>query len=395
MSDMENALISIIRHCPNLEIFVVEWPMGASFGPIADALATYVCKTLRTVHWNVPYETLSKVIWALDSLPYILSAHIEFEPPASESQEDVHLGAASDLHLTLPNLQQLTLKGYFQEFLEQAIGWSIPSLKSLSFDFGNSRTDQPDVITFLTHHGSELIFLDLYCIPPLDVPKVLDLCPLLTTFNFNADWRFPLDDTESTDLTPSTTPPSSSTIVHSPHANITSIGLHGLMYAFDVGFAATYSSIQPLRSHIIRRTNDLNVSALTKLNFPKLQRVRALNQTMLLDLNKVNGPGKEEGGWERWERWWAMCVGMGVRLEDCTGALLGTLPADEEEEDEGEGGDNEEEEEKEDEGEFEFEIPPMPREGGDRVNELRQLLEECRIMAEEREDSIFTPAGLW
>ena len=59
------------------------------------------------------------------------------------------------------------------------------------------------------------------------------------------------------------------------------------------------------------------------------------------------------------------------------------------------GCEEEEEEEKEEEGEFEIEIPPMPREEGDRVNELRQLLEECRIMAEEREDSMFSPTGLW
>jgi hypothetical protein len=35
--------------------------------------------------------------------------------------------------------------------------------------------------------------------------------------------------------------------------------------------------------------------------------------------------------------------------------------------------------------------PPMPAEGGSQLSELRQLLEECRAMSEEREDSMFAP----
>ena len=395
MPDLENALMSVIRHCPNLEIFIVEWPMGNTFGPVVDTLATYAAKSLRTVHWNVPREAVSKVIWALDSLPRILSVHIHFET-AADDPETVHLGSASDLTLSLPHLQQLSLRGHFQEFLEQATGWSIPGLRSFSFDYGNYRTDQPDAVAFLASHGAKLIFLDLNCIPALDLPCILDLCPLLTTLSFNADWRIqqpgeevPLPTISNTVTLVNQT---MSLLAHKPHLNITSIGLHGLMYAFGVGFAAEYATQEPLQAHVIRRSNDLNVAALNRINFPKLQRVRALNRAMLHDLNKEDGPSEEDGGVDRYDSWWTMLSESGIRLEDCTGALLGTLPEDEDEdgsdEDEEFGSEDSEEEE---ETQWGFQIPPMPAEEGTHITELRQLLEECRAMAEEREESMFAP----
>lgn len=397
MADLENALMSIVRHCPNLEIFVVEWPMGNTFGPVVDTLATCTAKSLRTVHWNVSREAASKVIWALDSLPQLLSAHIHFET-AAEDQEAVHLGSASNLTLTLPHLQQLSLRGHFQEFLEQATGWSIPGLRSFSFDCGNHRADQPDAIAFLVRHGTKLIFLDLNCIPALDVPHILNLCPLLTTFNFNADWRIQQPGEEMPAPTTSNTVAfanqTMSILVHKPHLNIMAIGLHGLMYAFGVGFAAEYATQEPLQAHVIRRSNDLNVAALNRINFPKLQRVRALSRAMLLDLNEEDGPSEEDGGVNRYDNWWTMLSGSGIRLEDCTGALLGTLPQDEDEDESDESeesGEGEDSEEDEHEVNWEFDIPPMPSEEGTQMSELRQLLEECRAMAEEREESMFAP----
>jgi hypothetical protein len=371
--------------------------MGNTFGPVVDTLASYAGKSLRTVHWNVSREAASKVIWALDSLPQLLSVHIHFET-AAEDQETVQLGSASNLTLTLPHLQQLSLRGHFQEFLEQATGWSIPGLRSFSFDYGNNRIDQPDVMAFLAHHGAKLIFLDLNCIPALDVPRILDLCPLLTTFSFNADWRIQQPGEEVPVPTTSNTVTFAnqimSLLVHNPHQNITSIGLHGLMYAFGVGYAADYATQEPLQAHVIRRSNDLNIAALNRVNFPKLQRVRALSRAMLHDLNEEDGPSQEDGGVERYDNWWSMLSGSGIRLEDCTGALLGTLPEDEDEdedEEEESGEDEDSEGEEEEEIKWGFHIPPMPVEGGTHISELRQLLEECRLMAEEREESIFAP----
>jgi hypothetical protein len=392
MAEMENALVSVIRHCPNLEIFIVDWPMGPAFGPIVDTLATYCRKSLRTVHWHVSSEALAKVIWALDSLPNILVAHIEFEPPVTET---LHLGSASEVQLTLPRLQQLSLGGFFQEFVEQAVGWSIPALQSLSFNCGSNCADLPDAVAFLTAHGAGLLYLDLHCIPPLDVPKILDLCPNLTTFAFNLDWRLASGDGDGGGTGPTT-------LARVPHQNITRIGVHGLLYAFGVGYAATYASAEPLRSHLIRRTNDRNFAALNRLNFPALTCVRALSATLLKDLNAADGP--EAGCFERWERWCDQCSRQGIRLEDCTGGLLGNLPedSDDEDEDEEETDSGQEEDEDEDEDSFEVEededgmgfklrIPPRPEEGP--FSELRQLVDECRKMSAEREDSPFVPHG--
>ena len=48
----ENALVSIIQHCPNHEIFIVEQTLKGTFGPVAEALKTYASRRLRTVNCN-------------------------------------------------------------------------------------------------------------------------------------------------------------------------------------------------------------------------------------------------------------------------------------------------------------------------------------------------------
>ncbi|KAG6852987.1 hypothetical protein C0991_007703 [Blastosporella zonata] len=349
-----------------------------------------------------------KVIWALDSLPSILCAHVDFESKSGEDSENVPLGSASDLQISLPHLQQLSLRGLFGQFLEEATGWTFPSLQCLSLDSVNHRTDQPDVVAFLTAHGTELTFLDLNCIPTLDVPEILDLCPKLVTFSFNADWRLqPPDEAmpASGSLTAAmATIETMSTLVNTPHPNIMMIGLHGLMYSFGVGYAAHYAAEEPLRAHVIGRSNDLNVAALNKANFPRLQCVRALSRAMLSDLNDADGPS-EEVGMARYDKWWDALTAEGIRLEDCTGALLGTLPKEvgHEEEGEVEDGDDEEEEYDEDEDDnsegdreeeaevWELVLPPVPPQPGHGLSELRDLLDQCRMMAQTREPSIFAP----
>ncbi|KAG6879078.1 hypothetical protein C0992_005286 [Termitomyces sp. T32_za158] len=396
MQGLDEALNSIIKHCPNLEIFIVDVPMGETFGPVADTLATYALKSLRTVHWHVSCDLLPKVIWALDSLPSVICAHIDFESKSDDDQDGVPLGSAADLQISLPHLQQLSLRGLFGQFVEEATGWALPSLQCASFDSINHRHDQPDIDSFLAAHGKGLTFLDLNCIPTLDVPAILDLCPKLISFSFNADWRLQTPEeaapASGSLTTAMATIEAMSTLVHTAHPNIKIIGLHGLMYAFGVGYAAE----DPLRGHVIGRSNDLNIAALNKLNFPKLQTVRALSRAMLSDLNDADGPSEEGGGMARYDKWWDMLTAQGVRLEDCTGALLGTLPNNEGEEDEEEEGEEEEEEEEEEgsegdweeEEEVESELIPS-HEHGHGVEELRNLLDQCRWMERTREPSIF------
>ncbi|TBU34562.1 hypothetical protein BD311DRAFT_746380 [Dichomitus squalens] len=354
---IQNSLVAVIRHCPKLEIFITNWPLSISFSAIANALCTYSVETLRVLQINIPTLSLPKLIYMLQCLPKLEVLHVEFEgaPP-----EYLPLGAAGDLELNLPCLQHLAIRGPFQDFVEQAIAWRLPSLRLLSLDFINYREDFPDIIEFLTEHGQELTFLDLNCIPPLEVSSILDLCPMLETFTFNPDWR--LGGWEHH-------PFLESHLVNQPHANIKTIGLHHLMYAFGVGYAATYNKVDPFVTQSIRRQNDVNFAALNKRNFPRLERIRVLNPTLLTDLEKNNGPS--QACFERWERWSRQCQKNNVRLEDCTGAPLGTLPeVDEEEEDD----------------------ESVVGEGELHLSTLRELLLECRKMNAEREQETFSPA---
>ena len=76
------------------------------------------------------------------------------------------------------------------------------------------------------------------------------------------------------------------------------------------------------------------MAALNKANFPKLRRIRSLNQSMLNTLNKFDGPSDQNGGYGRWNRWSMVGLRSGIRLENYTGQCLGTLPQDNEYEDE-------------------------------------------------------------
>ncbi|KAG2126593.1 hypothetical protein DEU56DRAFT_973898 [Suillus clintonianus] len=294
LDDFEAVLTTVLTQTPNLEIFIVDWPLSRAFGRIADMLGTH-CKNLHTVHWHVPAELLPKVIWALDALPLLVSLALEFGAPLKDS-DTLTPGSAQDVKLHLPNLQQLILRGYSAEFIEQANGWTLPLLRIFDFDFGSKLEDKledvPDVLSFLSTHGTGLLFLDLHCIPTIDIRTVL--CPLLTAFSFNLDWKIaPIDNTVDGPI-----------VLTNPSA---------------------YATPDALRSLLVQCTNGRNFAALTKASFPKLAWVRVLSPIVLTDLDCANGPHG---------RWAGMCEGMGIRLEDCTSALLGTLPQEYEEEDE-------------------------------------------------------------
>ncbi|KAG1832321.1 hypothetical protein DFJ58DRAFT_823198 [Suillus subalutaceus] len=303
LDDFEATLTSVLAQTPNLEIFIVDWPLSRAFGSIADTLGTH-CKNLRTAHWHVPAELLPKVIWALDALPLLVSLAVEFDAPLKDS-DTLTLGSAQDVKLYLPNLQQLILRG------------------------------------------------------SLDIRTILDLCPLLTAFSFNLDWKIaPISQNADTgDWT-------------HPHRALS--GSTGCFLRSEWALLALMPPPIPLRSLLVQRTNDRNFAALTKASFPKLERERA--------------DGPQGSGMERWERWAGMCEGMSIRLEDCTGALLGTLPQEYEEVEEDE--DDEDELLEDNENSYTDDEEPV-RPGGVGLSELRELLEECRKMSEEREEPLF------
>ncbi|KAI6021245.1 hypothetical protein EDC04DRAFT_2869846 [Pisolithus marmoratus] len=325
-------LLAILAQTPNLEIFVVDWPMSTAFGAIADTLRTY-CHSLRTAHWHVPSELISKVIWALESLPNLISVHLTFDAALKEP-DTITLGSAESVKLTLPHLQQLFLKGFCQEFMEQAAGWTLPMLKNL--------------------------------------------CPILTTFCFNLDWKIPPASFTHSDandpnanLEADLAPIS---LTNRPHEHIQHIGLHGCMYAFGVGYASAYITADPLRTLLVQRCNDINFRALSRASFPHLERVRILSPLLLQALNDANGPRAGEC-FQRWERWWDACESMRVRLEDCSAGLLGDLPQEPVYEPDGNDAEEEEEEEYYTDDE---EARKSARVSN--VGELRELLEECRRM---------------
>ena len=183
----------------------------------------------------------------------------------------------------------------------------------------------PDVVAFLTAHGLNLVVLDLNpnVDPPVDVPTILDICPALTTFKFNADFW------------------TGGYIQRAQLATLLSdlilrvISLHGLSCAFGIPFGTSVGAIAsenwtPLLTQIRRRHADLNMASLNKANFPKLQRIRALSQGMLNTLNKYDGLSGEDNGYGRWSRWPTACLRSGIRHKDCTGQSSGTLPQDDE-----------------------------------------------------------------
>jgi hypothetical protein len=368
-------LVTVIHHCPNLELITVEWPITESFPAIADSLVSYTAKSLRSVHWKVGLDCLAGLIWALDALPSLVSVYIDFEysstsstpqDGASEVPEDTSplLGTASHISLALNCLQQLTLRGHSQEFIEQAIGWSFPTLQSFTLDFAAHRTNLPDIAEFLKHHGAQLTFLDLNTIPALDLAGILAACPMLTSFSFNPDWRLPFH------ADPSESAPT--TLLREPHPHITYLGLHTFLPPPHSTGNNGYGNggLPQVATMLLQRTNDHTFSQLTRTLFPALKVVRVLNRTLLAGLERQNGP--EDEGYARWERWETQCNAEGVRLEDCTGALLGDLPLDSDDEWE------------EEDSEYEYEGVEEEKDSGmqpSNVKELRDLLDEIKRMS--------------
>ncbi|KAJ7888569.1 hypothetical protein B0H14DRAFT_3429984 [Mycena olivaceomarginata] len=127
----------------------------------------------------------------------------------------------------------------------------------------------------------------------MPLPRILALCPALTTVAFNADWR--LIRTDDKDVEPPLT-----------YERLTNVGLHGLVYAFGVGFAAAHTQGDPFPMFLVTSANDRTLAALcTRKHFPALRRVYVLSHSLLEEFDRADGPAKEGMAW--WERWWEVC----------------------------------------------------------------------------------------
>ena len=315
--NLYDCVVTVLRHCPNLEVFIVDPQIGGpiAFSAIADALRTYCSSSLKLISWKMAFNAQSKLIPAMSGLRNLVAIQIELNYPPLTDNSATLPGSKKFRGLTLPKLRQLCLRGAITDFVEQIEQWEMPELTDLTLDFKSCQHDFPDLLEIISPHGPQLQLLDVNALFTFDVPAMLSMCPNLVTFCFNLDWAL------------------EGTLVSRPHPNIQNLGLYGLKHAFGVGFAGAAAQVNPFEAVVMRRRNDINFHAIRKHHFPKLQLVRVLETGVLEDLNRNDGPA-EGVCYERWERWWEQCAMMRVKLEDCTGAPLGTLPQKEEEYDE-------------------------------------------------------------
>lgn len=317
VSRMDDCVISLVRHFPNLQIFIVDPPIGPSFSNVADAVRTYA-RSLKSLQWKIPYEIQSKIVPAIVCMQDLVALEIHLSHPVTESEGTLP-GIRALVDISFPHLRELNVCGAVQDLVEHIGSWHMPQLCSLKIDFKYSRDDFPDIVEALATYGPQLRTLDINSIAnaPMDVPSVLSICPNLTTFCFNLDWQL------------------EGNLIARVHQNIENIGLHGLRHAFGVGYASELAEINPFEAIIMRRRNDINFDSLVKKSFPRLCLIRVLDPGLLHDLNKNNGPA-EGVCYGRWEKWWEHCTSQRIRLEDCTGSFLGTLPEKDESESESE-----------------------------------------------------------
>lgn len=307
-------LVSLIQRCPNLQILMVDPQINpVSFLSVADILRTNCANTIKMIQWKMAYTSQAKIVPATIGLRNLEALQIEINYPSEEPSATLP-GIRKIMDISFPHLRQLQLRGAIQDFVDQVATWEMPKLKELTLDFKACRHDFPDVLEVIVPHAIQLEVLNLNSIPTLDVPAILNMCPNLVTFCFNLDWQL------------------EGNLIQRAHSKITNIGLYGLRHAFGVGFAGEVAQVNPFEAIIMRRRNDVNFVAINKSNFPNLGLIRVLDTGLLNDLHKNDGPAAGVC-YDRWERWWEQCVSQRVRLEDCVGNLLGTLPQKDDDDD--------------------------------------------------------------
>lgn len=102
--NFKNVLVSIYNSLPTWNLHCRTTAKGCfwMFGRVADVLKTYISQRLCTVHWNVTGVALSKVIWALNSLAYLITTPINIKTLVPSDQECAMLGSTSDLPFNYP-----------------------------------------------------------------------------------------------------------------------------------------------------------------------------------------------------------------------------------------------------------------------------------------------------
>ncbi|KAJ7088723.1 hypothetical protein B0H15DRAFT_285112 [Mycena belliarum] len=303
---LQDTLVRILRHCPNVEIFVVQWPLDTStFGTIADALVRHAAHSLRTLYIHIQgWPALHKLVATLPALPYVCAAHVRLAPSIWER----HLPTPDGPPIRLPHLQQLSLSGRPQQLIHVARHWYLPALRAFSLSCETRvKAYLPATSVFLAAHGAQLTTLELCSWPAMPLAHMLAACPALTTLAFNGDWAFDLPgDTGALQGTPPFA-----------HARLARVGLHGLGHACDPSAK---------RSETVRNAARMNERALALLSargsFPALMCVRLLRGDVVRERARARAQADGDGAARRSARTWARWEGILAR-RDPAGGLLG------------------------------------------------------------------------
>ncbi|KAJ7075276.1 hypothetical protein B0H15DRAFT_956606 [Mycena belliarum] len=313
---LQNALIRILRHCPNLEILVVQWPLdGGAFAAIADALVRHAASSLRTLFVTIPASALHKLVTILPALPFICAAHINLHPGGQPAITP----AGSDDCLRLPSLRQLSLSGRPHQLIHVAKHWHLSALRTFMLSCATSTEAQlPATPAFLAAHGAQLTTLELSSWPAMPLARMLAACPALITLAFSGDWAL---DLPSDAGAPPDTPPFA-------HARLARVGLHGLVHTFcldpffDTGSEAELEAAQ-MNERVLALLCD-------RVRFPALRRLRLLTGHVVRERERaqVDGDGDDTARREAriWARWEGMYARAEIQLEDCSGQVLPPWP---------------------------------------------------------------------
>jgi hypothetical protein len=303
-SGVSEALQVVLHYCSQVEsIHLSFWFSNEHTLSFASRLPS----SLRRLVWTVQSSTASLIANLLSSLKALEVLDISSIKDPESEQSAVHISVTpASEDILMPELRSLSLRGQQTDFLAVVAIWRMPKLHSLSFHFHSEATSNKLGLEILNVCAPQLRILELNTVMPWNIVAILDRCPSLERLAFNPDW--PLKK-----------------LVNQPHPKIRSIGLHELWYAAEIGQGALYSKMQPIRAAAIRTSNNHNIQNITRMSFPKLERVRLLNSGLIQEISRGDGPS--ERTLSLWHGWMHHAETEGYRFEDCTGNVLGTNPS--------------------------------------------------------------------
>lgn len=297
-SGVADCLQVLFHLCPNLQdVRLTCW-----FHDVHTvSICTSFVPALQHIRWTIPRSCVATFVHVLSQLRSLECLELSVEEQEGYRETDLLPILGS-----MPRLRQLSLQGQLAILLRGIKSWRMPRLTDLSFTFLADAPCQKLANDLVSAHIHQLTSLTLNTVSPWDVATILSKGFNLSQISFNPDWPLPR-------------------LVDEPHPGIQAIGLHGLWYGFEVGPGEIMATRHPARAAAIRTSNDRNIRRITRQAFPNLHRVRVLDSKLLLELHRAGGPSPRQI--VPWRRWMENAMRNGYTIEDCTGNLIGSLPA--------------------------------------------------------------------